>query len=339
MSVSTSITLRMDSAVPHGNAQDSQRILALWQAIDAQLRGVDFIAQGQVKAAPRRYRIDLDAGALVTVLSRALEAKGSFDAWRQAHVDDPAHGVDAVLTLGIASGESGMPEGEAYQVATLFLQQLVMACNVVLPGSIQLLGARFEGEGAYRFEAQSYDSRIFYGALKTAANNGWPVLATPDFATVWQWLQHNETSHSHTAITTINKVLYTLLKVAEQRHEYSARTVLLVLYQLEVLLDCRNATSHHRIRQHANLILGRIPAAGDPFKELYEVRNSLFMGDQPVHRPPLICHNTAEVLKEQVGQHNSAVETGTVLVLVLLHDLIAHEAQGYDFSEVFTHKR
>ena len=130
-----------------------------------------------------------------------------------------------------------------------------------------------------------------------------------------------------------NKVLFTLLKVAEQRHEYSARTVLLVIYQLEVLLDCRQAGNHELLHARARSVLGAIPEQSNCLRELLEVRHNLFMASQPVHRPPLICNHTADALRGQIGQHNSAVESGTAMVLALLHDLIRHQSQSYTFSE------
>jgi len=151
--------------------------------------------------------------------------------------------------------------------------------------------------------------------------------------TVWGWLTKCETSCTDTALNNINKVLFTLLKAAEQRHEYSARTVLLVIYQLEVLLDCRQAGNHELLHARARSVLGAIPEQSNCLRELQDVRNNLFLASQPVHRPPLICNHTADALRGQSGQHNSAVESGTAMVLALLQDLIRHQAQSYTFSE------
>jgi hypothetical protein len=134
----------------------------------------------------------------------------------------PTIAVDGALSITVTSNDHALDEIESYQVATIFLQQLNLAANIIIPGSMQVLNAQYTGAGAHRFEAQNFDSRILYGARRTAIYNDWPKLGSPTFDTVFAWLESCETSTVDTAIRDINKVLFTLLKVAEQRHEYSA---------------------------------------------------------------------------------------------------------------------
>lgn len=337
MTASAIINLQIGNAVPHGNAKDTRDIIALWQEIGRHFHERRFVAQGRIDAQVDTYNLTLDASALLTALEHAQAVGGSFDEYHRAHVGDETNSIAASMMLTIVADDA-LDETEAYQVATLFWQQLVMAANLVLPGSIQLLDTHYAGPGAHRYEAQVYDSQIMHGAYQTASANGWPSLQPPSFQAVWDWLDKCQVAHAHTAITNLNKVLFTLLKVAEQRHEYSARTVLLVVYQLEVLLDCRNTQTFQRIRNRARLVLSAIPEGADCFKGLYDVRNSLFLSDHPVHRPPLICHNTVDWLREQTDQHNNTIELGTAIVLALLHDLIAENATGYAFSEVVSRR-
>jgi len=337
MPSTSTITLHVGNALPNGNDQDSRRIIGLWQDISAFFTECRFTAPGRIGGKARPCMIKLDASAMLLRFEDACAKAGSFDDYLRAQTDDAGLAINASLVLGI-SAEDALEEEEAYQVASIFLQQLVMLANIMLPGSIQFLDTHFIGPGAHRFEAQVFDSRIFHGALKSAAYNEWPQLPRPALAEVWAWLEACETSHADTAISDINKVLFTLLKVAEQRHEYSARTVLLVIYQLEMLLDCRHVEAPGLIRNRARMVLGNIPQAADPINELCEVRHNLFRANQPVHRPPLICHSTARSLQKQIGQHNSAVEAGTALVVALLHDLIAHDVRSFVFTETMTRR-
>lgn len=332
------ITLHIGNAIPHGNDTDTRNIIELWQTINGFFDQREFTSLASIRSTAKPYRVTLDAGRVVQAMENARDQSQSFTSHRKAHVDDPEKAIEGELTITVSRQDQSLEEAESYQVATVFLQQLVLAANIVLPGSIQILDARFTGPGAHRYEAQAFDSKIFYGALKTWVANDWPKLQSHSFATVWSWLEGCEVSNTHTAIREINRVLFTMLKVAEQRHETGARTVLLIMYQLETLLDSRNAGSVNLLRNRARLVLGKIPEAADSFRELYEVRNSLFVANQPVHRPPLICHNTAEELKEQIGQHDTAVELGTVITLALLHDLIAHDAREFDFTETFSRR-
>jgi hypothetical protein len=333
---SVSITLHIANAVPPGNESESAQVIALWQQISDHLQHVRFLGPDQSASGTTEIMASLDADKLLQRLKACVAAAGSFDAWQKRHIDDAANAIDAELTLHLNSELPSWRESDTYRMASVFVQQLVMAANIALPGSLQMLKTRFTGIGGHRFEAQEFDARILYGARKAASYNGWPKLDILPFDSVWRWLERCETSRATTAISNINKTLFTLLKVAEQRHETSARTVLLVIYQLEQLLDCRQANSLDLIRSRARMILGNIAEAADALNELAQIRSNLFLASQPVHRPPLISHNAAEAMRDQMGQHNSAVESGTAMVLALIHDLIKTDATGYEFSESFS---
>ncbi|MWJ29119.1 hypothetical protein GPM19_13085 [Halomonas sp. ZH2S] len=333
MTSSATIQLKVSNAIPPGNEQETREIIEFWHQANAFFTNLRFTAQGQLNGLADSYRVGLDAGELIAAMENASDQSGSFSRHQLAHVDDPAKVIAAGLAVTVSAQDHATTEEESYQVATVFIQQLVIAVNLLRPGAIQLLDTRFAGEGAHKYEAQNYDSRIYYGALKASQENQWPSLKKLSLEEVWAWLEDTESSRTDTAIKSINKVLFTLLKVAEQRHEYSARTALLVMYQLEILLECRQVDSLSDLRHRIPMILGDFPESANHLSELHEARNGLVMASVPVHRPPLICHTTEHALWQQSGQYHSAVESGTALVLALLHDLIAHRAQRYKFSE------
>ena len=338
MTSSATITLYIGNVIPQGNEKETRSIVELWQQLDTFFDQRKFVSVAGIRSNARPYLVSLDASSVLEVMEGARDQSQTFTGHRKAHIEDPGKVIGADLVVTVSREDQDMAEVESYQVAANFVQQLVLAANIVLPGSIQILDARFTGAGAHRFEAQNFDSKILFGAQKAARENSWPQLQQHSLETVWNWLEDCEVSHTHTAIKDVNKVLFTMLKVAEQRHEYSARTVLLIMYQLETLLDCRNSPSFNLLRNRARLVLGKIPEAADSFRELYEVRNNLFLANQPVHRPPLISHNTEEELREQIGQHNTAVELGTAIVLALLQDLIANGAREFEFAETFSRR-
>jgi len=338
MATSVTVSLHIGKALPYGNERDSDQIIALWQDVNGFFDQRSFTSLDGINGKSKAYKISLDASALLERMESAREQAGSFSAWQKAHVQDAAKALDGTLQITVSADGRATTEQEAHEVATVFVQQLVLAMTIIAPGSIQTLGARFNGANAHRYEAQQFDSRLMYGALRTATQNKWPKLTPPSLKQVWTWLERTESSASDIAITDINKALFTLLKVAEQRHEYSARTVLLVLYQLEVLLDCRHQKSPARMRRRAQMALGEMPESADSLGELYEVRYNLFHANAPVHRPPLICHTTADALRQQLGQHNTAVESGTALVIGLLQDLINNNSTAYVFRESLSRK-
>jgi len=330
---SATIKLQIGNALPPGNQSESARVISLWKTIDGFFAEKNFSAMAGINTSSLDYLVSLDASALLALMEHAVTIAGSFDAYASKQGADGTLPMGAALVITLRRADKALTELESYQLASVFIQQLVLASNICLPGSIQILDSHYDGSGAHRYEAQAFDSKILYGAMKAASYNEWPELPVQSFEKVWDWLTLCETSCTDTALNNINKVLFTLLKVAEQRHEYSARTVLLVIYQLEVLLDCRQAGNHELLHARARSVLGAIPEQSNCLRELQEVRNNLFLASQPVHRPPLICNITADALRGQTGQHNSAVESGTALVLALLHDLISHQAQSYTFSE------
>jgi len=339
MASSVTVHLHIGKAIPHGNEKETDRIIDLWTQLDSFFDQRAFTSLDGINGKVRPYRITLDASRLLELMVEAKQQAGSFSAWQKAHTESAEKRVDAELGLTVTRDSGKLAEQETYEVATVFLHQLVITANIIHPGSVQTLDARFTGDGSHRYEAQHFDSRLMYGAMRAAAKNQWPKLGNPALATVWAWLDRIGSSETDIAITDSNKVLFTLLKVAEQRHEYSARTVLMVLYQLEVLLDCRHQTSPARMRRRAQMALGKMPEAADSLAELYEVRYNLFHANAPVHRPPLFSHNTAEALRQQLGQHNTAVESGTALVLALLQDLISSNSTAYDFRETLSRKQ
>jgi hypothetical protein len=336
MKSSATIRLHIGNAIPRGNENETMDIIDLWHQIGSYFRQHPFLARRGTRSEAGSYLVTLDAIPLVKTLEQAKEQSGSFTRHQQAYVLNADVAIDGELIITIDSESHEIAEEESYQVATAFVQQLVMAAHIVYPGSLQILNARFIGENAHRYEAQHFDTGIFHGALRASIENSWPTLEKPAFEKVWRWLEVSEISQAGAAIKNINKALSTLLKVAEQRHWDSARTALLVMYQLEILLDCRQLNSLDTVRSRTRLLLGNIPEAADCLQELHEVRNHLFLANQPVYPPPLIFHTPETALKEQLEQHNSAVEAGTALVLKLLQDLIAHDAYHYTFTESFT---
>lgn len=334
MTSSATIQLQVGNAIPPGNDKETHEIIEFWHQANAFFVDLPFKAQGKPGGSSGSYHIRLDARELIAAMENARDHSGSFSRHQVAHVTDPAMAITAGLSVTVSAENHTATEEERYQVATVFIQQLVIAVNLIKPGAIQLLDSRFVGEGAHKYEAQNYDSRIYYGALKASQENQWPPLKNLSLENVWAWLEDTGSSRTNAAIKSINEVLFTMLKVAENRHEDSARTALLVMYQLERMLDCRQVNSLADVHHRTALILAHPPHSDEWLSELQAARNNLFVASVPVHRPTLICHTTEHVLRQQSGQRHSAVELGSALVLALLHDLIAHGAKRYKFSEI-----
>lgn len=333
MNRSRTIHLSIGNALPNGSGTESASVLALWREIHAYFRQRPFSATLPGHASTGTYLVSLDATFLLALMEQALQTDGSFDGRRQALAENAGRSLAASLMIEVGT-EARMPEEhEAYEVATMFLQQLVIAINLVQPGACRLLQTVFKSEGGHRYEAQAFDSRLHYGAFRNLRDLGWWQRHNPGFDKAWKWLERVESSHGLVAIGSLEKVLFTVLKVAEQRNEQSSRTALLVLYQLEMLLDCRTPADSRHLRNRLRLVLGDISEAADCIAELYGVRDGLLLGSRPVQRPPLVCHDSVAERLEPFDRHDNVVEMGTSLVLVLLRELLSRGAQGFSFRE------
>ena len=56
----------------------------------------------------------------------------------------------------------------------------------------------------------------------------------------------------------------------------------------------------------------------------------------PYEAPPLIAHTPFDESHEQIVQHDSAVELGTALVLLVLQNLISRSATNFVFTETLS---
>ncbi len=338
MQTTETINLDIHNAIPRGGAEASAKILALWQFVDGYFDASLFRVEDPYRGQTGEYSISLDASALISLMQNACSSSESFDHFRQQHAADSSVAISSVLRITVEALNARTEPYSVYHAASVFIQQLLLGMNLTLPGSCQFLGSRFSGAQAHRFEAQDFDSMAFYDAQLSASEHQWPALSELEFDQVWRWLEGAGTSERNTAITTINKVLIDMLKIAQQRYRYGARTAMLIGNQLEMLMGTQNDRDMQHLRERVSLILGRPPEAADCFKELYRLREALFLGDHPVRRPALVFHNADEEIMQQLAQHNSGVEKALAVVISLLQDLIKSGSEGYQFSEQMMRK-
>jgi hypothetical protein len=336
MSDNNTVSLEIGMALPHGNARESASILAWWKHVAEFCRDREFKATPHAGLPVQTSRITLDASHLIALMENATADGGTFNEYRQKHIADVSLPINATLTFSLTSVTTG--SRETHEIVNAFIQQVVLLSALTLPGAVQILQARFSGDAGFRYEARQFDSRVLYGCTQSLQGNGSLALASLSIATVWQWLEKAEVSQTNTAILPLNKVLFSLLKVAELRQDYSARTALVVLYQLESLMHCRNMPDHRLLRQRVTRVLGNIPEALDCLTNLWIIRESMYRGEQPVSRPMLLRHDLQGERHELLGPHDNVIELGTALVLALLQKLAENDSTGFGFEETFSYR-
>lgn len=134
----SSLQVSIDNVIPQANRDDSSAILALWREAAAQLGDSSFTAQARPGAPLRKYRIAMDAGSLLSALEQA-QAAGSFDRQREAHRENPSVSLAGGFSFSIEADGQAVKGLEAWGVVSVFLQQLELATNLVIPGSFSTL--------------------------------------------------------------------------------------------------------------------------------------------------------------------------------------------------------
>jgi hypothetical protein len=336
MSRQATIPLTVGNIIPKGDTQETAAIIQVWQDAGQYLQQRRFVVENPQTGQLAVFLASLDVSAMLELLQQASRQSGSLDAYRRRHATNPTLPIGATLNLSLEHVEQVAAAGSTYllyHTANVFFQQLMLGINLSCPGACQLLSSRFSDAGAHRYEAQDYDSRAFHDGKCSSLEHTWPPIQKPAFQTVWNWMEAAGTSERNTAITTINKVLIDLLKLARQRDRYGARTALLVANQLELLLGTRADKDLVHARERTGLIMGYPPESADCFKELYRLKQALMNGAHPVKRPALVYHHAEEETLDLIKPHNSGVEKGFALIIALLQTLITHNAQGFQFTE------
>lgn len=321
----------IDNIIPHADERSTQAVIGVWQEAAETLSSTTLNCVHPSSGKYIDVTIKTDFSAILKRLQAAHTQSGSFDRYRRLHIQNGTTPVDAELALSLSVNGASLGNGDAFQIGSVFQQQLYLALNLSLPGACQMLGVSFSGQEAHLYEAQSFDAKVFYDARMSAHQQKWPTLNNLSVSQVWNWLNQTGLSRSDIAISDINKVLINLLKLGQQRHRYGSRSALLMVQQIELLLG---QTELGRQRERCKLVLGDIPEAADCFVELFQLRTDLFQGNHPVRRPALVCHTIDEENREQIAAHNSAIELAASLITALLQSLIVKGKEKFSFKEV-----
>jgi|DeeseametMP0441B_FD_contig_51_79970_length_1120_multi_2_in_0_out_0_1 hypothetical protein len=332
MTSENSFHIHVDNIIPHADEHASQEILTVWKAANQFFSDTTYECVSYNGDKILDLQIKPDLTGAIEIIESAIQRAKSLDGYRQLHAENSDTEIGAVLAISIAPSQSSdkISAEDAYYAASTFQQQLFLTLNLAFPGACKLLGARFVGYNAHLYEAQSFDSKLFYNARMTCRQEAWPQAQNLDLPTIWNWLNTQGFSRSDTAISSINKVLVNLLKLGQQRHRFGSRSALIASQQFELLLHTIDET---QLRNRTRLILGDIPESSDCFVALLNLRNELIAGNHPVRRPALICHSLNEESREQITRHNTTVELAANIMISLIQTLIKSGKSKFKFKE------
>ena len=331
MTTEHSFHIHVDNIIPHADTNASQDILALWKSANQFFSEIDYQCVSSDGNKILELQVKLDLSGVIEIIESAIQRAQSLDGYRQLHAENSDTDMGAVIAISLSAVDgTALKTEDAYYAACAFQQQLFLTLNLAYPGACKLIGARFAGSDAHLYEAQSFDSKLFYDARMARKQENWPASQSLDLPTIWNWLNSQGFSRADKAISSINKVLVNLLKLAQQRHRFGSRSALLATQQLELLLDTHDEA---RLRNRTSLILGNIPEASDCFVALLQLRDELISGNHPVRRPALICHSASEESREQISRHNTTIELAATIIISLVQNLVKSGKSKYKFKE------
>ncbi|PCJ47406.1 MAG: hypothetical protein COA99_00845 [Moraxellaceae bacterium] len=329
---SQKVTLNIGNVIPNAGDNESSWIVSAWEGADKHIKNILFKVEDPYQAKLVEYSITLDASDLIATLKHAQETSGGFANYLQTCKQQKGS-TRGKLVVTLETENGGLEAYSLYHSVTVWVQQLVLAMNIALPGSCQILDASYEGEGAESFEPPQIASNIFTNGWLSAFDAEWPILKPLKFSDVWKWLDSQRTSETDTALSMVNKVMFCLLELAHQSTSYSASNVLLVSNMLELFGKMENDVNHNLLRERISIILGNPSDKADSFNELYRMKQSLIRSEQPIRRPALVYHDSDDEILQQLEMHNSPVEQALAIVLALLQDLVINNCNSYQFSE------
>jgi hypothetical protein len=334
MTTEFSFRLNINNIIPHADEQSSKNIIAVWKEAEQLTKDMEYSCLNPRGGAVNTLKVKLSLTETIQRLEEAVKTSGSFNAYRQQYGDKDEALMGSSLAFSIQTPDPQNTIGDAYQIASIIQQQLYLAMNLSYPGTCQLLGVSFDGPNAHLYEAQSFDSKIFYDARMSSREQSWPKLQQLDFEATWNWINRQHFSASDTAISDNNRIFMNLLKLAQQRHGYGSRSALLASHQLELLLGTKAHESLNRLRDRTALILGQIPESADCFIELFHRRDDMFEGNHPIRRPALISHSAHDENREQMASHNTTIELAAGMIVCLIQALVKTNRDKFQFREV-----
>ena len=329
---SATISLYVDNLIPNAGDNESAWILSVWEGANERLKTVEFKSEDPYRSAVAEYRVSANLDEVVTLLRQAHARCGSFAGYLQQAQQPNGPSTSARLHFQFDAVQGNLELYSLYNAVGTFIHQLVLALNIALPGSCEMVGTIYEGDSSERFEAPEFSSALFTNAWLSAFDADWPQLKPIHFHEVWQWLAARRTSETDVAMGDTNKVLFGLLEMAQHHYATGERDGILVAHMIEILLKVPDGNLH-LIRDRVVAALGKPSARADSFNELYRLKERLVRGDYPVRRPALIVHEADDPILQQLEMHNSPVEQGAAIVLALIQDLVNHGAGEYQFTQ------
>lgn len=334
---SKTIEVSIAQPIPNAPAGIQNKIIAAWIQAGDLLNGIRFKVEDPLDEFDV-FHLSMDLSQVVAVLERAAEHEGGFTKYRQEMRQGSASINSATIRIELTAEAENENTVAYYHAAAVALQQLYLALNIAVPGSCQIVDAKYLGGECASFDPPVLEATPFINAYLHSVESQWLAIEKLNVDEVWNWLKMLKTSETETAIRPVNKALFGLLELGRSQSGLSNKDVLLICKLLELLTSATDVIDPLHIRSRIALILGHASREGDSIAEIYRLKQAYTLGARPFRRQAVRVHDFEEEFLRNLRDHNSPVEEGVTIVLAILQKLCKNSAAGFQFEETVSIK-
>jgi len=333
MSVKT-IEVLVSQPVPNVPTSMEAAIISVWEQAQSDLADDDFTVEDPVNQKQMTYKLRVDFSEIITLLKMAREYEGGFTKYRQYLRLDNAKQKPPIIRIHLEAPENPENILSYYHAAAVFLQQWFLAMNISVPGSCQILEAKYIHDETNSFDPPSLQAAPFIDAYLNSLDQQWPEVKHLNFGVVSRWLSKLQTSRTETALYPINKILFGLLELGQKSLGLTNKHSVLVAKLLDMITES-GFDNPRLVRSRIGLILG---SETNSISELYRLRDEHVKGARPFKRHALRVYDYEEEVLRNLRVHKSPVEEGLAILLALVQKLCSEDASSFLFEESFTVK-
>lgn len=212
-----------------------------------------------------------------------------------------------------------------------FVELLFLAMNLCKRGACNLAN--------FRFSCDKSSNAIYVDSIESAWHsadqNNWPTLKELNFSIVWNWLVKNGGLEYTLAKTPINKAIAVLLRLSYNFSLISASEVVLVSQVIESFLINKTEPKARALEKKLPVLFGNPPNNLAKWaSKFYKLRSDIVHGEYPIFRPRFEeVDEHFDESSEYYWELVDAVYTGMSIILAIMQDLAAQDAERYSFQE------
>ncbi|BCL34510.1 HEPN domain-containing protein [Nostoc sp. MS1] len=346
------IEIKITNIGPSFVNTDDRTIREFWEEV------VNVLSTSGVTVIPykkeqKSYSIEIDASDVIAYLKAVEICEHDQEVFYQRMNEQMKlgyHMLNSILKLQLKYDQFSETEENVLQIVIgKFIQQLFLAMNIALPGSIALYSAEYIETNAFESKSSSLlykipgiksavpkppemNASILESAFIHALDRGWPPLQQMPFKTVWNWLEGELPYSLDLAEKPHHKALFTILRITSKQTNI-LDTILLIAQALEALFVDGKEGIGSTLKQRLELVLGTPQSHKNWFSKFYNRRSQIAHGSAAILRPNDLYHWDDPSIEEYIEEFYGPIDEAVAVLLAVLQDLIRSDAREYCFLQ------